>query len=185
MRDVSARQATLQARDCAKELRKVLVVAALAALLASCGSGDGARIAPMSAAEAMTPAAATTTGTRDADVRSAMKSAERAALRRANVAFQADRIVSPAGDNALEHALQARRINARSAGAAEILADIGPAATSRVQAMIRGGDHSEARRVIALLEEAAPGSLTAISLQRQLAQASPGSASTLAANQQR
>lgn len=185
MRELNACQVATQASGCAKELPRVLMVVALAALLASCGAGDGAGITSMSAAEAA-PAPATAPADReDADVRSAMKSAERAALRRANLAFQADRIVSPAGDNALEHALQARRINARSAGAAEILADIGPVATTRVQAMIRAGDHNGASRVIALLEEATPGSLTAISLQRQLALAAPGNASALAGNPQR
>ncbi len=187
MKEVNACQAPMQAAVLMQSMRRTITLVALTALLASCGSSEGSRISAIASAEAapQVVSPASTASDSDGTTRSAMKSAERAALKRANLAFQSDRIITPAGDNALEHALQARRINARSAGAAEILADIGPVASTRAQALIRAGELDDARRVIALLEEANPGSLTAISLQRQLTQAGSSSASKLASNQQR
>lgn len=184
MREVNACQDAMQVPASLPGTRRTIISATLAVLLASCGSNEGARISTIASSEAAPQVTALGTAASDSTTRSAMKSAERAALRRANQAFQSDRIISPAGDNALEHALQARRINARSAGAAEILADIGPVASTRAQAMILSGNYDDVRRVIALLEEANPGSLTAISLQRQLTQAGVISAAKLASSQQ-
>ena len=183
MREVNTCQEAMQVPVALQAMRRTIIIATLTALLASCGSNDGTRISAIASAEAAAQVTSATSADSDGTTRSAMKSAERAALRRANLAFQSDRIISPAGDNALEHALQARRINASSAGAAEILADIGPVASTTAQAMIRAGEFDDARRVIALLEEANPGSLTAISLHRQLILAG-SSAGKLASNQQ-
>lgn len=99
------------------------------------------------------------------------KQAERDALKRANAAYQRDRIVSPAGDNALEHALHARQANANSPGATELLTDIMPMVTSQVQSMITQGRLDEAARVITLLQQAHPDSLTTVTLNRQLGNA--------------
>jgi periplasmic protein TonB len=100
------------------------------------------------------------------------KQVERVALKMANAAYQANRIVAPEGDNALEHALRARQANPNSAGATELLTDIMPLVTTQVQAMISARQWVEADRVIALLQKAHPNSLTTLSLSRQLTSAS-------------
>lgn len=98
----------------------------------------------------------------------ARKRAERAALKLANSAFQDNRFAAPAGANALEHALRAREINARSVGAQEMLTDVTPIVATQVQAIIAAGDLLEAERIIALMHRLNPTSLTTLSLQRQL-----------------
>ena len=105
-----------------------------------------------------------------------LRNEERAALKLANAAFQSDHIISPPGNNAMEHALQARQINPASAGAAEILTDIAPAVAVKVQTLISNGELAEAERVMDLLARSSPDSLTTLRLQRQLQAALPSNA---------
>jgi periplasmic protein TonB len=152
---------------------------ALAAVLGACSSND------LPSADASLAATAPSVQARTAEIRerAEQKQAERHALKMANAAYQANRIVAPAGDNALEHALHARQANANSAGASELLTDIMPLVTTQVQAMISTRQLVEANRVIALLQKAHPNSLTTLSLSRQLTSAArPGSVNAIASN---
>ena len=94
-----------------------------------------------------------------------------AALSLANTAFRENRIVAPAGNNALEHALRALQLDANNAGATEILVDLTPIAASAIEAEIAAGNFAEAERVMGLLSSANASSLTVQSLQRRLADA--------------
>ncbi len=137
----------------------------LSVVLSGCGAGTPPTVTVAAAASSPTALAIKA----DREKQSARKRDERNALKRANAAYQANRLVAPAGDNALEHALRAREVNANSAGATELLTDIMPLATTQVQSMIAEGQIDEAERVIALLYKAHPNSLTTLSLHRQIA----------------
>jgi len=90
------------------------------------------------------------------------------ALAQANAAFRANRIVKPAGDSALAHALTAIRLDPRNAGANEIIVDITPIAASAIEVDIKAGELAEAQRVMDLLAAASPDSLIVQNLQRRL-----------------
>jgi hypothetical protein len=139
----------------------------LAALLIGCSSNDLPPVSSTLAASSPTAQAIAA----DKQAVGSRKQAERDALKLANAAYQANRIASPPGDNALEHALHARDANANSPGAAELLTDIMPMVTSQVQTMIAERRLDEAARVITLLQQANPNSLTTLSLNRQLGNA--------------
>ncbi|MDZ4811624.1 MAG: energy transducer TonB [Pseudomonadota bacterium] len=106
----------------------------------------------------------------------------RSSLALANAAFRENRIVAPAGSNALEHALHALQQDANDAGTNEILVDITPIAASAIEASIAAGNLAEAERVMALLTSANPNSLTVQGLRRRMAAATrPVVAPTLSA----
>lgn len=82
-------------------------------------------------------------------------------LARANAAFAADRMVAPAGDNALEWTLAARAVEPGSERVREGLNDLYPLVVAAIDREIARGDAGEALRVISLLESAIPNSLAA------------------------
>jgi protein TonB len=82
-------------------------------------------------------------------------------LSRANAAFAAERMVAPAGDNALEWTLAARAIDPDSERVREGLNDLYPLVVVAIDREIARGDAGEALRVIGLLEAAIPNSLAA------------------------
>ncbi|MCE3002015.1 MAG: hypothetical protein LW860_04825 [Xanthomonadaceae bacterium] len=82
-------------------------------------------------------------------------------LSRANAAFAADRMVAPAGDNALEWTLAARAVEPESERVREGLNDLYPLVVVAIDREIARGNAAEALRVIALLEAAIPNSLAA------------------------
>jgi hypothetical protein len=143
---------------------RMTLALSLVAALGACSSNDLPSATSTLAASAPTAQAIAA----DRQVAGSLKQAERDALKLANAAYQANRIVSPPGDNALEHALRARDANANSQGAAELLTDITPMVTSQVQTMIAERQLDEAARVITLLQQSNPNSLTTLSLNRQL-----------------
>lgn len=130
-----------------------------ALLLAGCGGSD----APPAVVAAAAPEATVTAAP-------ALETAQ-SALAKANVAFRENRIVEPAGNNALEHAMRALQIDPKNVGATEILVDLTPIAASAIEADISAGNFADAQRVMTLLAVANPGSLTVQSLQRRLATA--------------
>jgi protein TonB len=148
-------------------------VAVTLAISGCAGTDDSVPIANVAAEQSPT-AKALAKEKHDTETR---RRIERDMLKRANIAYQNDRVAAPAGDNALEYALRARAINAGSVGADEMLTDITPIVATQVQVLIEGGDHAEADRMIALLEEANPGSLTTLNLRRRLVGARPMMAS--------
>jgi protein TonB len=82
-------------------------------------------------------------------------------LARANAAFAAERMVAPAGDNALEWMLAARAVEPDSERVREGLNDLYPLVVAAIDREIARGNSAEALRVIALLEAAIPNSLAA------------------------
>ena len=91
-----------------------------------------------------------------------------AALSRANAAFASNRMVSPAGDNALEWTLTARELDPESVRVREGINDLYPLVVGAIEASIRDGRSSEATRIIDLLDRAMPGSLAARELRAKL-----------------
>ncbi len=130
-------------------------------IFAGCGGSDAPTGEP-AAADATSPA----------PLAAAPAETAQSALARANVAFRANRIVEPAGDNALEHALKAIQLDPRNAGANEIIVDITPIAASAIEAYIKSGNLAEAQRVMGVLASASPDSLIVQNLQRRLEVAS-------------
>jgi periplasmic protein TonB len=140
-------------------------VLAISLALSACGSSEPPATAPPVAAVAApvtAPAAPAAPVLVDA----------RTSLTLANAAFRQNRIVAPAGDNALEHALNALKQDPENAGANEILVDLTPIAAAAIEAEIAAGNLVEAERVMALLNSANPNSLIVKGLQRRLATAS-------------
>lgn len=84
-----------------------------------------------------------------------------AALSRANAAFASNRMVAPAGDNALEWTLTARELDPKSVRVREGLNDLYPLVVAAIEVSIREGRAADAARVIELLDRAMPGSLAA------------------------
>lgn len=82
-------------------------------------------------------------------------------LARANAAFAAERMVAPAGDNALEWTLAARAVEPGSERVREGLNDLYPLVVAAIDREIARGNAGEALRVIGLLEAAIPNSLAA------------------------
>ncbi len=139
----------------------VLLAWLMTLIIAGCGGSD-APSGESAAADATSPA----------PLAAAPAETAQSALARANVAFRANRIVEPAGDNALEHALKAIQLDPRNAGANEIIVDITPIAASAIEAYIKSGNLAEAQRVMGVLASASPDSLIVQNLQRRLEVAS-------------
>jgi len=135
------------------------LVALAAVVLAACG--DKTATTPAAGPAAPAPALPVAAPPEDA----------RTLLTKANAAFRANRMVAPAGDNALEHALHALQQDPSNAGATELLVDITPIAASAIEGAISAGNFAEAERVMSLLSSGNPTSLTVQSLQRRLATA--------------
>ena len=147
---------------------------ALSFLVSGCAGTDDSTAVVSVATELSPTAKALAKEKQDTEAR---RQVERDILKLANSAYQNDRVAAPAGDNALEYALRARAINADSIGADEMLTDITPIVATQVQVLIEGGDLAEADRMITLLEEANPESLTTLNLRRRLVGARPMMAS--------
>jgi periplasmic protein TonB len=139
-------------------------VLAISLVLSACGSSEPPATTPAAgtvAAPAAAPAVPAAPSPVDA----------KTSLTLANAAFRQNRIVAPAGDNALEHALNALKQDPENAGANEILVDLTPIAAAAIEAEITAGNFVEAERVMRLLSSANPNSLTVKGLQRRLATA--------------
>lgn len=89
-------------------------------------------------------------------------------IARANGAFAAGHIVAPPGENALELFLQVRHDAPDGTRAEEAFADIFPYAVDAVRAAMRRSDRAEAARILALLQQAMPGSLAVSDLDAEL-----------------
>jgi protein TonB len=139
-------------------------VLAISLALSACGSSEPPATAPAGTVAAPVAAPAAPSAPAPVDARTS--------LTLANTAFRQNRIVAPAGDNALEHTLNALKQEPENAGANEMLVDLTPIAAAAIEAEIAAGNLVEAGRVMALLNSANPNSLTVKGLQRRLATAS-------------
>lgn len=88
-----------------------------------------------------------------------------AAARRAESANQ---LVAPAGDNAIEYYLQVLGKEANNVSATQALVDLFPLAAGNAEREIANRNLEEAARVVALLDQASPGSYTVSTLKSKL-----------------
>jgi protein TonB len=138
-----------------------LIVSLSLSLLAACGhGGSGGTIAAVPAEDFVAPSA----GAIQRDEARAVAEL----LGRSSAALRAGRLIAPAGDNALEWGLKARALAPAHRGVEQQLSDIRPYVASAVDGAIRGGDLTEAERVIGLLEQAGGASLTVHQLRESL-----------------
>ena len=91
-----------------------------------------------------------------------------ALLARATRASAAGRLVAPAGDNAVELYLAARQQLPGNIAARDALGDLEPQLVKAARTALNQGENDEARRILALLEQAAPGSYEAHALRSEL-----------------
>ncbi len=74
-------------------------------------------------------------------------------MRRANEAFLANRILSPAEDNAVELFLKVRDLDPQHTGLGEALVEIMPLANYGFESALRSGDVAEAERLFSLMQQ--------------------------------
>ena len=79
-----------------------------------------------------------------------------------------ERLVSPAGDNAIEYYLQVLGKEANNVSATQALVDLFPLAAGNAEREIANRSLDEAARIIALLDQASPGSYTVSTLKSKL-----------------
>lgn len=92
-------------------------------------------------------------------------------LVRARTALQERRLLTPAGDNAVESYLALLELDPEHRAARQALLELVPLAATEVQASIAGGELGEAQRQIELVERMGAGALILGTLRRSLGQA--------------
>jgi protein TonB len=102
----------------------------------------------------------------------------------ANAEFRRGRYAAPAGANALEGFLAVRERDPGNPGALEALVDLYPFALATAGTALAAGDREETRRILALLDRAAPESLGVRELRARLdAAALPANAASSASSE--
>ncbi len=91
-------------------------------------------------------------------------------MRRANDAFRANRIASPARNNAIEIFLAVREVDPQHPGLSEVLVELMPLANFALEAAIRNRDPAEAERLLGLLTRLNSESAVTQSARTQLTQ---------------
>jgi protein TonB len=86
----------------------------------------------------------------------------------ATKAVTEQRLVAPAGDNAIEYYLQALAKEPNNVSATQALVDLFPLAAGNAEREIVNRNLDEAARIIALLDQASPGSYTVSTLKSKL-----------------
>jgi len=145
-------------------------VALLALALAACGKKDEAAPAATPASGANVPAGAS------AEVAPGSVSAVTPAsvpqlLDSARAAYGQDRLVSPAGDNAIDYYLAVLDQDKENIQATQGLVDLFPLGVSIAEKEIAARNIEEAERIIGLLDESSPNSYTVQKLKSRLAAA--------------
>lgn len=107
-------------------------------------------------------------------------------LGQARQAVADSRLVTPAGDNAYEHYLEALAAQPDNVAAREAINDLYGIAVSSTEQAIGSGDFDDAQRMVGLLSQANPDSFTVINLRQRIerglqAQAAAEAAATAAA----
>lgn len=160
-------------------LGAVVAVAALAALMAGCSSSDKPAQQPPKPAEqaAAVPAApvegaAVDPGTDAAGQPEASKAADNLSVselyKQARAAMSDNRIVAPAGSNALEYYLRILGQQPGDNNATDALRELFPFATGAVEDQINQGDFAEATRIMDLLAKADPSNYALTILRSKL-----------------
>ncbi len=79
-----------------------------------------------------------------------------------------DKLVAPAGDNAIEYYLQVLAKEANNVSATQALVDLFPLAAGNAEREVANRNLDEATRIVALLDQASPGSYTVSTLKSKL-----------------
>ncbi len=147
----------------------LLLAFAAAVTLAACGGGEPAQPATTPAAPSAQPAAPTAAPA-PADVAPAVERLPvDELLKRARQALTDERLVSPAGDNAVEYYLQVLEQDGSNAQATQALVDVFPLAAGIAERALAQRQADEAERVIGLLDRVDPRSYTVATLRTKLA----------------
>lgn len=86
----------------------------------------------------------------------------------ARSAMREDRVIQPAGNNALELYLRVLQKEPDNRAAREALTELIPIATAPAERLIETGDFQDGERVVALLEKADPGSVLVSAMRQKL-----------------
>jgi protein TonB len=149
------------------------------ALAAACGGGDAPPAADQSAAAPAGGAPPPSTATTETvDTPPVEQPAEPVAdtstmsiadlLKTANAAVSEERLVAPAGNNAIEYYVAVIKQDANNVQAMQALVDYFPSAASIAERAVQTRDVAEAERIVALLDQASPGSYTVTTLKTKL-----------------
>lgn len=89
-------------------------------------------------------------------------------LNEARAAMREDRVIAPAGSNALELYLRVLAKEPENRAAREALTELIPIATAPAERLIEAGDFQDGERVVSLLEKADPGSVLVSAMRQKL-----------------
>ena len=140
----------------------------LAALIVLAGCGGKEEAAPTAAAPA-TPGAPAGAAAETGSASTVTPASVPQLLASASAAFSADRLVAPAGDNAIEYYLAVLGAEADNVQATQGLVDLFPLGVSIAEKEIAARNVEEATRIVGLLDESSPGSYTVQKLKSRLA----------------
>ncbi len=145
-------------------IRDAALAIACAVIIAACGKSETAAPAATTAAPAagtspqvVAPAAPEVTVT--------------SLLSSATLAVNEERLVAPAGNNAIEYYLQVLAKEANNVSATQALVDLFPLAAGNAEREIVNRNLDEATRIIGMLDQASPGSYTVSTLKSKLSAA--------------
>ena len=161
----------LRAMSTLRVLRALPLVLATSLALVACGGDDPAPAASAPAAGAG-PAqpAATPAATPAAPAPEVAQLPVPELLRKATAAVGEERLVSPAGDNAVEYYLGVTAQEPNNVQATQALVDLFPLAASIAERAIAQRDVPEAERLVGLLERASPDSYTVSTIKAKVEQ---------------
>lgn len=145
-------------------MRSAALAIACVLVFAACGKKDAA--AP--AATAPVPAAGTSP---QVIAPTAPEVTVASLLAAATRAVNEERLVAPAGDNAIEYYLQVLAKEANNVSATQALVDLFPLAAGNAEREIVNRNLDDATRIIGLLDQASPGSYTVSTLKSKLSAA--------------
>jgi len=166
----------------ARASRQVLL-AALALGLAACGGGEQQPAAGPATAPAATPAPAAPVAAQPAPVPVVPELTVPELLKAGSLALTEQRLVAPAGNNAMEYYLKVLEKDKANVHASQALVDIFPLAVNVVERSINQKQIDEADRMVKLLDQASPTSYTVTTIRSKLEAARSTVARELAATQ--
>lgn len=149
------------------QLAKHLILIALVAL-AGCGDKEEAA-APVTAPAATGVPAGGSAEVTPGAANTVVPASVPQLLSSASAAFSADRLVTPAGDNAIEYYLAVLGTEKDNVQATQGLVDLFPLGVSIAEKEIAARNVDEAARIVGLLDASSPGSYTVQKLKSRLA----------------
>jgi len=146
-----------------RSLRLPLTALAAALALAACGGGDKQAAAPAPAAKPAQPTAAA-----PAEAPAVPQLTVPELLKAASQAVNEQRLIAPAGNNAMEYYLAVLDKDPKNIQATSALVDIFPISVNVAERAISQKQIDEADRMVKLLDKASPGSYTVTTVRAKL-----------------